>query len=189
MDFERKTIQISRMADSLWLPVYTKPQHEFRLLKYLEERNIPAYLPVVPDIKVHNIRKGDNRYTYKKEVLRPMFGSYLFACLGEEEKRNIWRSDSVIRVWTMLPEAQEQFLEELRGVQMMEELAQNTKLEFRSDIQVNDRFMIESPPYEGTYGYLVEKRKRFLWVIKIDMMNVAVQAEIDPSMVKLRKVE
>ncbi len=89
----------------------------------------------------------------------------------------------------MLPEAQEQFLEELRGVQMMEELAQNTKLEFRSDIQVNDRFMIESPPYEGTYGYLVEKRKRFLWVIKIDMMNVAVQAEIDPSMVKLRKVE
>ncbi len=74
MDFERKTIQISRMADSLWLPIYTKPQHEFRLLKYLEERNIPAYLPVVPDIKVHNIRKGDNRYTYKKEVLRPMFG-------------------------------------------------------------------------------------------------------------------
>lgn len=189
MFFEQKKILISLSSDALWMPVYTLPQHEFRLYQYFEQHQIPAYLPVVPAIKIHNIHKNKSSYTYKKTILRPMFGSYVFAQLTEEQKRNSWRSNSILRIWPVSEAEQISFIEELHQIQMMEELARKTELEFRSDIKVNDRFIIESPPYEGTSGYLLEKRRRFLWVVKLEFLNMAVLAEIDPSEYKMRKAE
>ena len=99
MAFEQKTFQITLSEHALWMPVYTQPRHEFRLHDYLKERGIPVYLPVVPDIKIHRVHKGASQYTYRKTVLRPMFQSYLFAQMTEEEKRSSWNSNSIIHIW------------------------------------------------------------------------------------------
>lgn len=189
MTFERQLVNISLSEDSLWMPIYTQSQHEFRLHKYLVEHKIPVYLPLVPDIKIHNVRRCGKEYSYKKSVLRPMFGSYIFAQMTEEQKREIYRSNSVINIWSVSRTEQVSFIKELHGIQVLEDLAKKSKLEFHNDIKVNDQFIIESPPYEGTYGYLIERRKKFLWVVKLEFLNMAVLAQIDPSEYKIAKVE
>ena len=86
-------------------------------------------------------------------------------------------------------EQQPSFVEELRSLQLFEELSQNTKVEYKKEICVNQRFVIESPcQFEGIYGYLVERRKRFLWVIKMELLGGFVSAEIDPREYKFREV-
>lgn len=189
MTFEPEPIQFSLSEEALWAAVYTQPLHEFRLYRYFQEHGIPAYLPVVPEIKQHRVHTQEKLYSYQKTVWRPMFRSYVFAQMTEDQKNDSYRSHSIIRIWPVAREDQSAFLDELRGVRMMEQLAKTAPLEFRQDIQVKDRFLIESPPYEGTYGYLLEKRKQFLWVVKIELFNTAIVAEIDPADYKMTKVE
>ncbi|MBE6404424.1 MAG: hypothetical protein E7040_00200 [Lentisphaerae bacterium] len=190
MDFQPQTLEISPRENHMWFPIYTHALHEFRLYNYLREREIPVYLPVIPDFKIHNIVRNGRPYSYRKEVLRPMLKSYLFAQLNPVQKRNIWNSKSILKIFEVSEEYQPVFIEELRGLQMMEVLARSSKLEYKKEIQVNDRFVIESPrEFEGIYGYLVQKQKRFLWVIKIELLGQFVNVEIDPCNYKMRKID
>ena len=190
MDFQPQTLEFSYCENHQWFPIYTHALHEFRLYKYLTDRGIPVYLPVVPDFKIHNIVRNGKSYSYRKETLRPMLKSYLFAQLDSVQKRSIWNSKSIIKILEVSEAHQPAFIEELRGLQMMETLARSSKLEYKKDIQVNDRFVIESPKeFEGTYGYLVRKQKRFLWVVKIELLGQYIDVEIDPCNYKMRKVD
>lgn len=183
-------VQFTIVDGAIWMPVYTRPLHEFRLVEYCKDHSIPYYLPLVPDIKVHNVYKGHVRHVYRQEVMRPMLRSYIFAQMTREQRRSIWRSNSVNNVWDVTPEEQPRFIEELRGLQMMEALSLTNKVEFKKEIQVNDRFVIESPrEFEGTYGYLVEKRKRFWWVVRLEFLGQFIDTQIDPTIYKFRKVE
>lgn len=183
-------VQFTMIDGAIWMPIYTRPLHEFRLVEYCKEHEIPYYLPLVPDFKIHNVYKGKVRHVYKQEVMRPMLRSYIFAQMTRDQRRSIWRSNSVNNVWEVTPEEQPRFIEELRGLQMMEELSLTNKVEFKKEIQVNDRFVIESPrEFEGTYGYLVEKRKRFWWVVRLEFLGQYIDTQIDPSEYVFRKVE
>ena len=124
------------------MPIYTRPLHEFRLCKYCEKHEIPFYLPLVPGFKIHNLSKGQKRYTYKKEIMKPMLSSYIFAQMTEDQKKQIWRSNSINGIWDVTIEEQPKFVDELHGLQMMESLALSTKLEFKREIQVNDRLSL-----------------------------------------------
>ena len=186
----QEKVQITIRDGAIWMPIYTRPLHEFRVCKYCREHEIPFYLPLVPSFKIHNVYKGKKRHTYKKEIMKPMLNSYVFAQMTEDQKKQIWRSNSINSIWNVTIEEQPQFVEELHGLQMMESLALSTKLEFKKEIQVNDRFVIESPrEYEGTYGYLVEKRKRFWWVVRLEFLGQYIETQIDPSDYSFKRIE
>ena len=110
--------------------------------------------------------------------------------MKKKKKKQIWRSNSVTNIWNVTAEEQPGFVEELHGLQMMESLALSTKLEFKKEIQVNDRFVIDAPQeYEGTYGYLVEKRKRFWWVVRLEFLGQYIETQIDPSNYTFRRID
>ena len=189
-DFQPEIVTFSIREDALWLPIYTRALHEFKLYDYLREHGIPAYLPVVPDFKIHRVVKGEKQHSYRHEVMRPMLKSYVFAQLTFEQRKELWKTDAINNIWKVSPEEQPTFIEELRGLQMMEVLARSSKLEYKKEIQVNDRFIIEAPrEFEGTYGYLIQKRKKFLWVVKLEFLNQCIDVEIDPSLYKMSKVD
>ncbi len=186
----QEKVQITIKDGAVWMPIYTHPLHEFRLCEYCKEHEIPFYLPLVPGFKIHNVSKGQKRHTYKKEIMKPMLSSYVFAQLTEDQKKQIWRSNSVTNIWSVTTEEQPRFVDELHGLQMMEALALSTKIEFKKEIQVNDRFVIDAPrEYEGTYGYLVEKRKRFWWVVRLEFLGQYIETQIDPSDYTFRRIE
>ena len=189
MKFERKNITITSAEDSLLYPVRTVARHEIRLYQYLNNNNIPSYLPVVANVKVHQVSYKEKTFRYEDNVLRPMLKSYVFAQLNDEQKRTIWRSNSVQMILDVTREQQPSFIEELRGLQMIEELALSSRVEYKKEIQVADRFCIEAPrQFEGVFGYLVERRKRFLWVIKLEIFGSYILAEIDPREYRFCKV-
>ena len=189
MKIPPKKIVITEAENALWYPLRTVPRHEMKLYCLLEEKRIPAYLPVMPSIKVHHVHYKSNSYRYENEVLRPMLPSYVFARLDSIQRQSIWRNNSVRAILDVPKIHQESFIEELRGLQVMEELSLHTKVEYKREIAVNDRFVIEEPPqFEGAYGYLVERRKRFLWVIKLEIVGGYVTAEIDPRQYKFTKI-
>lgn len=186
----QEKVQIAIKDGAIWMPIYTRPLHEFRLCEYCEDHEIPFYLPLVPGFKIHNVYKGQTRHTYKKEIMKPMLSSYIFAQMTEDQRKQIWRSNSINSIWNVTLEEQPKFVEELHGLQMMESLALSTKLEFKKEIQVNDRFVIEAPrEYEGTYGYLVEKRKRFWWIVRLEFLGQYIETQIDPSDYTFRRIE
>lgn len=186
----QEKVQITIKDGAVWMPIYTRPLHEFRLCEYCKEHEIPFYLPLVPGIKIHNVYKGKKRYIYKKEIMKPMLSSYIFAQMTEDQKKQIWRSNSVTNIWNVTTEEQPGFVDELHGLQMMEALALSAKIEFKKEIQVNDRFVIDAPrEYEGTYGYLVEKRKRFWWVVRLEFLGQYIETQIDPSDYTFRRID
>ena len=138
----REKVQITIKDGAIWMPIYTRPLHEFRLCEYCIDHEIPFYLPLVPGFKIHNVYKGQKRHTYNTEIMKPMLSSYIFVQLTEDQKKQIWRSNSINSIWNVTTEEQPQFVEELHGLQMMEALALSTKLEFKKEIQVHDRFVI-----------------------------------------------
>ena len=183
-DFKFETAE-----NSLWMPVYTQPLHEFRLRDYMQAHNITCYLPLLPEWKVQKVRSAKNSYEYKKIVFRPMFRGYLFARLSPEEKLCCWQSKSVVAFLDVLPEAQESFIRELQTVQMVEELGKNSPVEFGSGIAEGETFVIESGIFEGTYGKLLKKNRRFLWTVEIECLNTTWTVEIDPSSMEMRKLQ
>ncbi len=123
-------------------------------------------------------------YHYHDTVLKPMLPSYVFAQLDEAERKAVWGSQSVVHVLQVPDYMQNDFIDELKGVSMMEELAKSRKLEYHGEIQVNDCFTIESPSqFAGVKGYLVSKnQKKYLWVVKLALIGEGyIDAVIDPS--------
>ena len=191
MEFVQEKVEFPMVDGKLWLPIRTKPLHEFRLHAYCKEHDIPVYLPVVSQLRTKHIPMPKKMYNYHETVFRPMLSSYIFAQINEVERKEIWNSQSVNHILSVPEYMQSTFLDELRSVCMMEDLAKTKKLEYHKDIQVNDHFEIESPSqFAGVRGYLVSKNeKKFLWVVKLDMIGgIYVESVIDPSQYKLRKL-
>ena len=172
-------VQITIKDGAIWMPIYTRPLHEFRLCEYCKDHEIPFYLPLVPGFKIHNVYKGQKRHTYKKEIMKPMLSSYIFAQLTEDQKKQIWRSNSVNSIWNVTIEEQPQFVEELHGLQMMEALALSTKLEFKKETDQIAIFEfdeidkasdacrnVNSYDYVSVF-YKDEKNKKFYLVLSI----------------------
>ena len=63
------------------------------------------------------------------------------------------------------------------------------EVEFNARIKEGGRFLIESGPWQGVYGWLKKKRKRYLWTVEIECVNSLIQAAIDPSQYKMTPVD
>ncbi len=112
-----------------------------------------------------------------------MFHSYLFAKMNSRQREEIFQSKSITRILQV--HDQESFLNELQVVRKLEQIAQTEELEFNCDIKEGDKFLIESGPWQGIYGYLTKKEKRFQWIVEIESIGGLVRATIDPSKYKM----
>ena len=59
---------------------------------------------------------------------------------------------------------------------------------FNCGIAEGDKFLIESGPWQGIYGYLTKKEKRFQWIVEIESIGGLVRATIDFAKCKMRSV-
>ncbi len=74
--------------DRNWFAVYTKPRWEKKVHQLLTNRGVESYCPLN---KIH--RKWSDRI---KLVEEPLFKSYLFICIGEEEQSKIRMVNGVV---------------------------------------------------------------------------------------------
>ena len=177
-------------GDEIVRTVFTRPLNEGNLLEFCEKKGIVSYLPLKKVNRVMRRTYKGKSYQYQNVVLRPMFSSYVFVKMKPDQRADIYHSKAIVRVLgDDVRDNQGKLLDKIRLVHQIETIAMTEELEFNTDVKEGDRFLIESGPWQGVYGWLKKKRKRFLWTVEIECVNSLVQATIDPSQYKMSPVE
>jgi transcriptional antiterminator RfaH len=82
-------LNINLIRKQCWLVVYTRPHHEKRICKLLQEKNIEAFLPLQSTFRQWSDRK--------KKVTEPLFSCYLFVNITLKEYYKVLSVPGVIR--------------------------------------------------------------------------------------------
>ncbi len=180
---------LSPKDDEVVRVVFTTPLHEGRLREFCLENGIVSYLPLKRSFRITRRGYKNKSYEYQTVVLRPMFPSYIFLKMKPEDRSKIFRSNSVVRILSEDNAMQQRLLGEIRLVRQIEEIAKEEELEFNPGIKEGGKFLIESGVWQGVYGWLVKKRKSFLWTVEIECVNSIVRATIDPTQYKMTPVQ
>ena len=72
-----------------WYVVYTKPKWEKKVADQLNQRGIECYCPLITQVRQWSDRK--------KKVQLPLFNSYVFVFLKEEERDLVFQIAGVVR--------------------------------------------------------------------------------------------
>ena len=165
------------------LPVYTMPLNEFRVKEYCFKNGIVCYLPLRKVWKVNAYMSHGKPYKNSRVVLRPMFPSYVFVKVSQEQQSQLWSSKTILRFLdTTRPD---RLLEDIRAVRAFEATSLEKEIEFNVEIKEGDRFTIETGVWEGVSGWLKKKEKKFLWTVELEFVNQIVRTEINPAEYKM----
>jgi transcription antitermination factor NusG len=134
-----------------WYAIYTKPRWEKKVNHLLKEKGVESYCPLN---KVK--RKWSDRV---KTIEEPLFKSYVFVKIEEEERTMIRMTHGVINFvyWDKKPaiikekeiQAIRRFLDEYQTVEV-----------HTTDVKVNDRVMITAGPFTDQYGKVISIRRK-----------------------------
>src|ERR1700744_5000576 len=134
-----------------WYVVYTKPRWEKKVARQLEQKGIEHYCPLV---RVE--RQWSDR---KKIVMEPLFSSYVFVRVEEQDSLQIKKVDGYLNFvyWLKKPavirneeiEAIRQFLNEHRRIHVE-----------KSKVNLEDSVRIISGPLMEREGKVVEVKSR-----------------------------
>ena len=175
------------MGDEIVCAVRTMPLHEFKLEARCREEGLVTYLPLRKTLKFHSITSKGRPYTYSKEVLRPLFPSYLFLKADIATLRSLFESRMIQR-YLQAPD-QERFLDEIRVVRRCEMVGFEQGLEVHRDIPEGGHFLILSGVWEGVKGCLTRKDGLFKWTVKIEFCQQFVTTQLDPTQFKMMPLD
>ena len=182
--FDESILQVT--GTEVVRPVQTTPRHEFQFRDYCRDKGIVSYLPLRKAWKIHNLNTQGKSYNYSKEVLRPMFASYVFVKTPLEELRSLFETKLIIKI---LPVSNLQaFMEEVKTVRRAELVGFKQELEFHEGLAVGDRFIIQNGIWEGVTGWLTCRDKKFKWTVQIEFVNQTITTTINPSKFKMLKL-
>ena len=138
----------------IWMAVYTKPRHEKMTYKYLCEKKIKTYLPL---IKVK--QKWSDRYQW---IEKPMFTSYIFVYADKNESLNIVQTYGVHHIIKIGGEIVPIHESEIEGIRQLIEGGFNP--EPTDYFVVGDEVEIIGGPLKGMTGlYPVSKGRIILY--------------------------
>ena len=158
-----------------WFAVYTRPRWEKKVHKLLEEKGIESYCPLN---KVH--RKWSDRI---KLIDEPLFKSYVFVKVNEEEKTPVRMTQGVVNFiyWLGKPAIiKEKEIEIIKKF-----LNDHQDVEVRSiDIKAGKKVMVESGIFMGKQGTVKKVLNKKVEVV-IESIGFILSAYIDKSKIVL----
>ena len=175
---------LNPVGEEIVRAVHTRPNQEIVLERFCRQRGIACYLPVRRAIKIHNFTQKGIQYSYSKEVLRPMFPSYIFLKLPSSMMHVIHESKIFARVMPLQYE-QQKLLDEIKVVRLFETLGFEQELEVHKDIPEGGHFLITTGIWEGVEGHLLNKDGVDKWTVEIEFCKQFVTTTIDPTKFKM----
>jgi transcription antitermination factor NusG len=158
-----------------WFAVYTRPRWEKKVHRLLEEKGIESYCPLN---KVH--RKWSDRI---KIVDEPLFKSYVFVKVNEEEKTLVRMTQGVVNFiyWLGKPAIiKEKEIETIKKF-----LNDHHDVEVRAiDIKAGKKVMVQSGILMGKEGVVKKVLHKKVEVV-IESIGFVLSAYIDKSKVIL----
>jgi transcription antitermination factor NusG len=154
-----------------WFAVYTRPRWEKKVHKLLEEKGIESYCPLN---KVH--RKWSDRI---KLIDEPLFKSYVFVKVNEEEKTPVRMTQGVVNFiyWLGKPA----IIKEKEILTIKKFLNDHNDVEVRSlDIKAGKKVMVQSGILMGKEGTVKKVLHKKVEVV-IESIGFVLSAYIDKS--------
>ena len=161
----------------IWMALYTKPHHEKIAYKYLCEKNIKTYLPL---IKVK--RKWSDRYQW---IEKPMFTSYIFVYTEKNESLNIVQTYGVHHIIKIGSEIVPIYESEIEGIRQLIEGGFNP--ESTDYFVVGDEVEIIGGPLKSMIGQVSRIKGQDYFILKIDAIQHAIQCQIERRWLKKMK--
>jgi transcription antitermination factor NusG len=160
-------------AEPAWYAVYTRSRFEKKLLWELTERSIEVFLPMREIISRWKDRK--------KKIWVPLFPGYIFInqVNNPENRYRVLNLPGAVRFVSINGRAEPVPEYQIQAVRRF--LEANIALDPYPYIQVGQRVEIIAGPLKGIQGILVQKKNRFRFVLKVDLIQQAVSMEVDAS--------
>lgn len=158
-----------------WLAVYTRPRWEKKVHKLLEEKGVESYCPLN---KVH--RKWSDRI---KIIDEPLFKSYVFVKVNEDEKTQVRMTEGVVNFiyWLGKPaiikekeiDVIKKFLNDHHNVEVSQ-----------IEIKAGKKVRVESGIFMGKQGTVKKVLHKRVEVV-IESIGFVLSANIDKSKIVL----
>jgi transcription antitermination factor NusG len=165
-----------RLIIPAWYALYTRSRFEKKMLGELTGRNIEVFLPMREILSRWKDRK--------KRIWMPMFPGYIFVHHVDtpENRFRILNIPGAVRFVGKEGHAESIPEEQILGVRRF--LEASVTVDPYPYVRVGSRVEVIAGPLKGIQGILVEKRGKFRFVIKVDLIRQAISVEIDASDVR-----
>jgi transcription termination/antitermination protein NusG len=160
-------------GEPAWYAVYTRSRFEKKLLWELTERSIEVFLPMREILSRWKDRK--------KRIWVPLFPGYIFVnhINTPANRYRVLNLPGAVRFVCIDGRAEPVPEYQIQGVRRF--LETNIAVDPYPYIQVGRRVEIIAGPLKGIQGILVQKKGRFRFVLKVDLIQQAVSVEVDAS--------
>ena len=151
-----------------WLVIHTKPRHEKRVAEDLEAKRFEVYLPLK---KV--VRQWSDR---RKKVQEPLFKSYVFIHVSEEQRAEALMTYGVVRYlyWCGSPAVvRDEEIDAIRTFLGETEYLEEDKIEY----VVGDEVEIKLGAFRGAKGEYLSRQGDHL-ILLIDSLGQYIKAEV-----------
>jgi len=153
-----------------WFVLYTKPRWEKKVATLLEERGIENYCPLNKVVKQWSDRK--------KVVMEPIFKSYVFVRVPEDEKWELRQVDGVLNFIFWLGKPAIVRDDEIFTIRKFLNEFADVKVEEISKLTVNHRVRVKQGVMMNYEGILIEvygNRAK----VRIETMGLQLSAQFD----------
>lgn len=133
-----------------WYVVYTKPKWEKKVADQLNRLGIECYCPLITQVRQWSDRK--------KKVLVPLFNSYVFVKLDEQDRNLVFQSAGAVRYLFWLGKAAVVKAAEIEVIKNWLQAPDSYDVSL-STIQVGDSIELESGPFSKQKAIVQEVNK------------------------------
>ncbi|MBC5864208.1 UpxY family transcription antiterminator [Flavobacterium turcicum] len=151
-----------------WYVVYTKPKGEKKVSLQLQNRDINCYCPVVVQSRQWSDRK--------KKVEIPLFNSYVFVQLSEENRHLVFDVPGVVRYLFWLGKPAIVRNEEIETIQNWLQVAKDNEVTLTQH-QIGDCIQVPTGPFTAQSA-VVQDIKNTHYVLVLEGMGCVLKMKI-----------
>jgi transcription antitermination factor NusG len=154
-----------------WYAVYTRSRHEKKVAGGLKDKDIEVFLPLRSVISRWKDRK--------KEVQLPLFSGYVFVRILPDQKLPVLQTAGVVTLIgngsapVPIPEDQIESIQKL--------VDSGIHYDPYPYLKEGMRVLIRRGPLKGMEGVLIEKRRKHLLVLSVDLIQQSAALQVDVS--------
>ena len=159
-----------------WYAVYTKPRWEKKVYRLLTEKGVESYCP---------LNKVQRKWSDRTKIIEePLFKSYVFVRVTEEEKQMVRMINGVVNFvyWLGKPAIIKD--KEVETIRLF--LRDYSEINVgRIDLKHKDKVRIRSGVFMDHNGEVVDIKSNYVVVI-IECLGVYLKARVNPADLELR---
>lgn len=158
-----------------WYAVYTRPRWEKKVSELLDKKNIENYCPLNTVV-----RKWSDR---KKKVSEPLFASYVFVRIPEDQHHQVKQVSGIINMvyWLSKPAVIKD--REIQAIREFLDEYKNVRLE-KTNVNVNDLVRVVSGPLMEYEGNVIGVKTNTVKIV-LPSLGYLMVAEVDRSNVEV----